>query len=206
MDVFSTAAAGVALLGQLDACSMSIHRFIRDFRMAREDLRLLRYEVHNCRILASMFFEAVAPISTRVMQQALKKKLERRLQGQSKLAHNQIRAIKKKLKPLYHKNPANSFSKFLATVRWHFTKDDLQLPLAALGSVKASLSLLGTIAMLELATDNYSKVPEADSKKKLQILSRMFVKPFFSSIRIPAHVWITQKVLRKTNIEIRARA
>lgn len=179
MDAFSAAAAGIALLGQLDACSMSLHRFIRDFRMAREDLLLLRYEVHNCRFLAGMFYDAVAPISTRVMQQAQENKLEQRLKCQSKLAHDQIRAIKKKLKPLYHKNPANSFNKFLATVRWHFTKDDLQLPLAALGSVKASLNLLGTIAMLELATNNYSKVPKADSKKKLQILSRMFVMPFF---------------------------
>ncbi|KAJ5740114.1 hypothetical protein N7533_012898 [Penicillium manginii] len=175
MEAFSTVAAGIALLSQLDACSISLRRFARDFRMAEEDLRLLRYEVQNCRILASMFYDAVAPLPTRVMQQALEQKLDQRLRRQSKLAHNQIRGIKLKLKPLYRSDHATSLGKVLAKIRWHFTKDELQLPLAALGSVKASLNLLGTIAMLELATINYSKIPESDLGKKSQLLSRMLV-------------------------------
>jgi hypothetical protein len=80
-----------------------------------------------------------------------------------------------KLKPLYRSDHATSLGKVLAKIRWHFTKDELQLPLAALGSVKASLNLLGTIAMLELATINYSKIPESDLGKKSQLLSRMLV-------------------------------
>lgn len=80
---FSTAAARVAMLGQLEACSRSLYRFSRDIRMGMEEVRLLKYEVSNCRVLAK----------------AREKEFDPKLRDQSKLAHKQIRAIRHKLKP-----------------------------------------------------------------------------------------------------------
>jgi hypothetical protein len=77
MDLFSTAAAGLALLGQLDACSKSLRQFTRDLRMAKQEVRLLKLEVRNCRILAGLFYDAVAPIQTSVLQKAQEQKLNR---------------------------------------------------------------------------------------------------------------------------------
>lgn len=175
MEFLGAVSAGVSLFGELEACGKSLRRFSRDIRMAKKEVKLLKYEIANCRVLASIFEEAISPVENRVMQMAREKNLDQRLRDQSRLAHDQIREITHKLKPLSRGRNSNGFEKFRAKVRWHFTKDDIQLPLAALASVKASLNLLSTLSILDSAITKLSKIPISDHGTKSQLLARMSV-------------------------------
>jgi hypothetical protein len=174
MEIIGAVSAGVSLFGELEACGKSLRRFSRDIRMAKKEVKLLKYEIANCRILASIF-EAITPVENRVIRMAREKNLEQRLRDQSRLAHDQIREITHKLKPLSPGRKSNGFEKFRAKVRWHFTKDDIQLPLAALASVKASLALLSTLSILDATITKHSKIPTSDLESKSQLLARMSV-------------------------------
>ncbi|KXG53176.1 uncharacterized protein PGRI_002260 [Penicillium griseofulvum] len=88
------------------------------------------------------------------------------------MAHDQIREISHKLKPLY-RGKSTSFEKFQAKIRWHFVKDDFQVPIATLGSVKSSLNLLTSLAMLDSAIANFSRVPNWDPVRKSQALDKI---------------------------------
>ncbi|KGO73309.1 hypothetical protein PITC_086080 [Penicillium italicum] len=140
--------------------------------MAKKEVKLLKHEIANCRVLASIFEEVISPIQNNVMRIAREHNLDQRLREQSKLAHDQIREITVKLKPLHRRNSAG-FEKFRAKIRWHFTKDDFQFPMATLGSVKASLNLLATLSVLDSAVANFHRVPNSDSTTIAKSLERI---------------------------------
>ncbi|CAI7572033.1 unnamed protein product [Penicillium glandicola] len=172
MEVAGIAFAIPSLFSELVACVKSLHRFSRDIRMAKKEVKLLRLEIENCRLLASIFEEVIRPIENKVMQIARATNLEQQLREQSKLAHDQIRDIAHKLKPL-HRGKSSGLEKFRAKIRWHFTKDDFQFPMATLGSVKSSLNLLASFSMLDSAVANFSQIPDADVTIKSQALDRI---------------------------------
>ncbi|KAJ5971907.1 uncharacterized protein N7479_001825 [Penicillium vulpinum] len=172
MEAVGLAFAAFSLFSELEACSKSLCRFSRDIRMAKEEVKLLRYEIANCRLLASIFEEVITPIQNNVMRLARENKLDQRLREQSKLAHNQIREITHKLQPL-HRGKSTGFEKFQAKIRWHFMKGDFQFPMATLGSVKASLHLLTTLSLLDSAVANFLRVPNSDSTRKSQALDKI---------------------------------
>ncbi|KAJ5448728.1 hypothetical protein N7445_003549 [Penicillium cf. griseofulvum] len=172
MEAVGVAFAAISLFGELDACGKSLCRFSRDIRMAKKEVQLLRYEIANCRLLASIFEEVIGPIQNTVMRMARQNNLDQRLRDQSKLAHDQIREISHKLKPLYQ-DKSTGFEKFRAKIRWHFVKDDFQAPMATLGSVKSSLALLASLAMLDSAISYFSRVPNSDPIRKSQALDKI---------------------------------
>ncbi|KAJ5169818.1 uncharacterized protein N7500_002601 [Penicillium coprophilum] len=106
------------------------------------------------------------------MRIAREEKLDQRLRDQSKLAHDQIREITHKLRPL-HRGKSTGFTKLQAKIRWHFTKDDLQFPMATLGSVKSSLNLLTTLSLLDSAVASFSRVPSSDHAGRVQALEKI---------------------------------
>ncbi|KGO47970.1 hypothetical protein PEX1_091580 [Penicillium expansum] len=140
--------------------------------MAKKEILLLKHEIANCRVLASIFEEVISPIQNNAMRIAREQNLDQRLQVQSKLAHDQIREIAYKLKPLHRRNSAG-FAKLRANIRWHFTKDDFQFPMATLGSVKASLNLLTSLSLLDSAVANFHRAPDSDSITRSQALERI---------------------------------
>ncbi|KAJ5503953.1 hypothetical protein N7463_006827 [Penicillium fimorum] len=172
MEAVGVALAAISLFGELEACGESLCRFSRDIRMAKKEVKLLRYEIANCRVLASIFEEIISPIQNSVMRIAKENKLDQRLRDQSKLAHDQIREITHKLRPL-HRGTSTGLTKFRAKIRWHFTKDDFQSPMATLENVKSSLNLLATLSMLDSATVDFSRVPNSDYTRKLQVLEKI---------------------------------
>jgi hypothetical protein len=175
MEALGAISAVTSLFCELEACGKSLHRFSRDIRMAKKEVKLLKYEIQNCQVLASIFGEAISSVGNRVMQMAREKKLDQRLRDQSKLAHDQILEITRKLRPLSRGKKSNGFQKFRAKVRWHFTKDDLHLPMAALASVKASLNLLTTLSLLDSAIAALSKIPASNNTTEAQLLAQMSV-------------------------------
>ncbi|KAJ5594126.1 uncharacterized protein N7459_000334 [Penicillium hispanicum] len=183
MDPFSTAAAAVALIGQLDACSKSLRRFTRNLRTAKEEIKLLRLEVRSCREIAGLFYDAVAQYETTALQKAQEKNIDQQLREQSQLAHQQIRAILCRLGPLTKKRETSAFERIRAHVRWHFVKNDTCLPLATLGCVKGSLTLLGQVVLLDWFITNFSRIPESDSELKVQARSRMSVYTHWETLR-----------------------
>ncbi|KAJ5374635.1 hypothetical protein N7517_006641 [Penicillium concentricum] len=172
MEVAGLAFAAFSLFSELEACGKSLCRFSRDIRMAKKEVKLLKYEIANCRVLASIFEEVISPIQNNVMRIAREKNLDQRLRDQSKLAHDQIREITHKLKPL-HRGKSTGFQKFRAQIRWHFTKDDFQFPMATLESVKSSLGLLASLSVLDSAIADFARVPNSDSIRMSQALEKI---------------------------------
>lgn len=156
MEAVGLAFVATSLFSELEACSKSLCRFSRDDRMAKKEVKQLKHEIANCRVLASIFEEVISPIQNRVMRIARENNLDQRLREQSKLAHDQIRDISHKLKPL-HRRKSAGFEEFRAKIRWYFTKGDFQFPIATLGSVKASLNLLTTLSLLDSAISIFIK-------------------------------------------------
>ncbi|OQE43635.1 hypothetical protein PENCOP_c003G05902 [Penicillium coprophilum] len=172
MEPVGVAFAAFSLFSELEACGKSLCRFSRDIRMAKKEVKLLKQEISNCRLLASIFEEVIRPVQNKVMQIAREEKLDQRLRDQSKLAHDQIREITHKLRPL-HRGKSTGFTKLQAKIRWHFTKDDLQFPMATLGSVKSSLNLLTTLSLLDSAVASFSRVPNSDHAGRVQALEKI---------------------------------
>jgi hypothetical protein len=196
MEPVGVAFAAISLFGQLDACGKSLCRFSRDIRMAKNEVKLLKYEIANCRLLASIFEEVISPIQNTVMRMARQKNLDQRLCDQSKMAHDQIREISQKLKPLY-RGKSTGFEKFQAKIRWHFVKDDFQLPMATLGSVKSSLNLLTSLVMLDSAIANFRNIPNSDPVGKSQALDKVLVVQAYALYW--TLIWKQQNCLEKAD-------
>ncbi|KAJ5476721.1 hypothetical protein N7475_002450 [Penicillium sp. IBT 31633x] len=172
MEAVGVAFAAFSLVNELEKCGKSLHRFSRDIRMAKDEVKMLKTEVSNCQFLASIFEEAIKPVKSRVLQLAKRHGLEKSLGEQSRLAREQILTITRKLRPL-HRNTATGFEKLQAKIRWHFTKDDIASPLAVLQNVKASLTLLTVVVVLDRAVADAAQNRSSDSAALSQAIKRI---------------------------------
>lgn len=140
---------------QLGQYARRLYRFYRTVQYAGSDIELLRKEVKVCRSLALMFNETTKEIQSPVKAKARESKIDRLIVEQSTEAYSRIERLLELLKPLHKGVNSNPIERLLAVIRWNFYKQEIQIPIASLASVKSSLQLLLTILMLD---KNLSKI------------------------------------------------
>ncbi|KAJ5494359.1 hypothetical protein N7463_010446 [Penicillium fimorum] len=114
MEVFGGTASAIAIYNQLDKCIRGLLRLYKTFQFAEQEIGQLIDEVSACLSLSEMFNDVTRPLTGRVINLAIEKKLDKTLESQATSAREQIRHIIKKLKPLMKGGISNSFDKFLA--------------------------------------------------------------------------------------------
>ncbi|KAJ5779727.1 hypothetical protein N7457_007447 [Penicillium paradoxum] len=172
METAGIAFAAMSLFYELEKCGKSLHGFSRDMHMPKKEVKLLKTEVNNCRVLASIFEETIKPVQGRVMQIARERDLERSLASQSRLALEQILEITRKLRPL-SRHKRTGLENFQAKIRWHFAKGDIDAPIAVLQTVKASLNLLSTLSILDCAVASATRDQISNPASIYQVLQRI---------------------------------
>ncbi|KAJ5088923.1 hypothetical protein N7456_012539 [Penicillium angulare] len=157
MEAVGAVSSVFAIYNQLELCGKRLHRLKHNFRIAKEEVNLLTDEVSACQALFGIFRHVSRPLENRVMQLARQEKLEETLQSQAAFAYQQISEITSKLEPLRKQSNANRFDQFIAKLRWHWTKDDIQLPLLTLASVKISLTAFTCLLFLDSCLANMKR-------------------------------------------------
>lgn len=142
MEAIGTVASVFAIYNQLEQCVKRLHQLKHNFRVAKQEVNLLADEVSACQSLFGIFTHISRPLEKRVMQLAGKQQLEKVLNSHAIFAFGQIDDIVLKLDPLEKDTNATLFDKFIAKLRWHLTKDDVQIPLITLSSLTAFICLL----------------------------------------------------------------
>jgi hypothetical protein len=178
LETIGTVSAVVSLLGELEACGSNLRRFIRNVRYAKREIERIKTEVDVCIGLCTVFTSTVQHTKNQAMERARKKdfdNLERLIQGQAKIAHGQIRDLLDHLTPLHKRVRSSVVEQTWAKLRWHFSKDDLELPMATLGSVKGSLSLLSVIILLNDKISKVSQSKKFSEKEKERLTQEMYV-------------------------------
>ncbi|KAI2785826.1 hypothetical protein POX_h09587 [Penicillium oxalicum] len=104
------------------------------------------------------------------MQLAREQQLEKILNSQATLAFGHIDDIVLKLEPLKADANATRFDKFIAKLRWHLTKDEAQVPLITLNSVKLSLTALTCLLVLDSSMADLRSQSISESEKETMIL------------------------------------
>ncbi|KAJ5908310.1 hypothetical protein N7495_000992 [Penicillium taxi] len=138
------------------------NQWIPNFKCAKKEVQLLIDEVLTCQMLADIFSDTSSLLESRVMQLAYEKKLDKLLQSQTISAREQIDHIMKRLKPLLDGDNDSRLNQCIAKVWWHFTKDETQVALVILGSVKSSLTLLSSL----LTLDSLVKILKSPTARK----------------------------------------
>ncbi|KAJ5778498.1 hypothetical protein N7520_001744 [Penicillium odoratum] len=157
MEALGAVSSIFAIYNQLEECGKRLHRLKHDFRIAKQEVNLLADE---------------SPARKKVMELARKQQLEDTLSCQANFAFGQISEIVLKLEPLRKQSNASQFDQFIAKLRWHWTKDEVQLPLLTLNSVKISLTAFNCLFILEfwIADMKRPSVSETEMKSlKLQM-------------------------------------
>jgi hypothetical protein len=100
------------------------------------------------------------------MQLARTQHLEKILNSQATFAFGQIDDIVLKFEPLKKDTNASGFDKFIAKIRWHLTKDEVQVPLIMLSSVKLSLTAFTCLLVLDCSIADLGRpsLPESDKE------------------------------------------
>jgi hypothetical protein len=140
---------------QLGKYATSLYRFHRNARYAGADIDMLRKEVDACRSLALLFNESTKEIEGQAKEKARQSGIDQIIVEQSTDAYSKIERLFKRLAPLQKSANSNPMEKLLAVIRWNIYRQEIQVPIVTLGSVKSSLQLLGTILLLD---KNVSKV------------------------------------------------
>jgi hypothetical protein len=119
--------------------------------------------------LAKAFFGIFDHISrqldNRVMRLAREQKLDTTLHSQATSALGQIKDITRKLHPLKKGSNPSWFDQFLAKLRWHLTKDEVQPALTTLSSVKISLTTLICLLVLNCSIEKMKTSITSDEKQ-----------------------------------------
>jgi hypothetical protein len=140
---------------QLGKYATSLYRFHRNVRYAGADIDMLRNEVKACRSLALMFNETTKEIQGQAKEKAHQSGVDQIIVEQATEAYSRIGRLLKRLEPLQKSANSNPMEKLLAMIRWVIYKQEVQVPIVILGSVKSSLLLLSTILLLD---NNVSKI------------------------------------------------
>lgn len=172
MDVLSGVASGAAFFSLLKECGQSLRHLYENIQTAKKEVNLLMGEVSNCQDLFDIFDRISSPTGDRVTQLAHKKGMAKTLLAQADLACEQIDRITLRLEPLRKDSDASPFDQLRAKVRWHFTKDEVQFPMAALSSVKQSLTLLSSLLALDHWNMACSNASMANTEQQSILLSR----------------------------------
>ncbi|KAJ5827306.1 hypothetical protein N7447_004069 [Penicillium robsamsonii] len=151
MEVFGGTASAIAIYNQLDACIRGLLRLYKTFQFAEQEIGQLIDEVSACQSLSAIFNDVTRPLTGRVINLAIEKKLDKTLESQAASARKQIGHIMKKLKPLMKGSISNRFDKFMAKIWWHYTREETQALLATLGCVKLSLSVFTSLLALDFS-------------------------------------------------------
>jgi hypothetical protein len=164
MEAIGTVASVFAIYNQLEQCRQRLHQLKHNFRIAKQEVNLLADKVSACQSLFGIFRHISHPLENRVMQLARAQNLEKILNSQATFAFGQIDDIMLKLKPLKKNSSATSFDKVIAKLRWHLTKDEAQLPLIMLSSVKISLTAFTCLLVLDCSVADLRRpsLPESD--------------------------------------------
>ncbi|KAJ6098569.1 hypothetical protein N7467_000104 [Penicillium canescens] len=149
MEAFGGAASAIAIYTQLEACIRGLRRLYKTFKFAEQEIGLLIAEVSACQSLSEIFNDVSRPLTGRVINLAIEKKLDKTLESQAASARKQIGHITTKLKPLMKGSISNRFDKLMAKIWWHYTREETQALLATLGCVKLSLSVFTSLLALD---------------------------------------------------------
>ncbi|OQD81654.1 hypothetical protein PENANT_c026G11717 [Penicillium antarcticum] len=149
MEPFGGAASAIAIYNQLEACIRGLRRLYKTFKFAKQEIRMLIDEVSACQSLSEIFNDVSRPLTGRVINLAIEKKLDKTLESQATSALGQIRRITTKLKPLIEGSISNRFDKIIAKIWWHYTREEAQALLATLSCVKLSLSVFTSLLALD---------------------------------------------------------
>ena len=170
MEAIGTVASVFAIYNQLEQCGKRLHQLKHNFRVAKQEVNLLADEVSACQSLFGIFRHIGHPLENRVMQLARAQSLEKILNSQATFAFGQINEIVLKLEPLKKDTNASGFDKIIAKLRWHLTKDEVQVPLIMLSSVKISLTALTCLLVLDCSVADLRRPSLPESDKELIIL------------------------------------
>ncbi|KAJ5184562.1 hypothetical protein N7491_007568 [Penicillium cf. griseofulvum] len=175
MEVFSGVASGVAIYNQLESCIRGLRRLYKNFKFAEQEIGQLIDEASICQSLSEIFNDISRPVKGRIIELAIEKKLDKKLESQATSARKQIGHITTKLKPLMKGSASNRFDKLMAKIWWHYTREEMQALLATLGSVKLSLSLFTSLLALECSLNDSKRSSTTIQQHKallVQIMSQ----------------------------------
>ncbi|KAJ5259332.1 hypothetical protein N7478_012313 [Penicillium angulare] len=150
MEAIGAVSSIFAIYNQLEKCGKRLHRLKHNFRIAKQELNLLADEVSSCQSLFGIFSHISRPLDNKVMKLARQQQLEETLNSQATFAFGQIGEIFLRLEPLREHSNAGRFDQIIAKLRWHWMKDEVQLPLLTLVSVKITLTAFNCLLILDL--------------------------------------------------------
>lgn len=168
MEVIGGVSSALAIYNQLEKCGKRLHRLKHNFRIAKQEVNLLEDEISSCQSLFGIFSHISRPLDNRVMILARQQQLEETLNSQAAFAFEQIVEIFLKLDPLRKQSNASRFDQIIAKLRWHWMKNEVQVPLLTLVSVKITLSAFNCLLILDLCLRDIKR--QSVSKKEMKSL------------------------------------
>jgi hypothetical protein len=167
MEPVSAITSIFAIYNQLEQCGKCLYRFKRDFRIAKQEVNLLIAEIFGSKILFGIFDQISSELDNKVMRLAREHDLVTTLHSQATSALEQIEDITRKVQPLKKGNSPGLFDLFLAKLRWHLTKTEVQPALITLSSVKISLIALTSLLSLNHVIEKLNTSIRSEEKQCL---------------------------------------
>ncbi|KAL5357230.1 hypothetical protein BJX96DRAFT_144092 [Aspergillus floccosus] len=173
MEILGAVSAGVTLFSALESCSRNVRKCCRDVQCARTELRVIRNELSTCRYLAAYLDEVTNPIKGTVAKMCRQHKLDEKIKEQGLMAQSQIQDLLDKMEPLRDGTKASVIKQFITKCKWHFFKEDIQLPMATLASVKSSLTLFTFLLLLDGKISEMNQTPKSNAGERLTMLKKI---------------------------------
>lgn len=158
---------------QLGKYAKSLYKFHRNSLYAIPDIDMLRKEVRVFCSIVVVFNESTKEIQSQTKEKIRKRELDRMIVEQTTEAYRRIKMLLKRLEPLQESSKSNLLEKLFAMMRWNLSKEEIQIPIVTLASVKSSLQLLLSLLLMDKNVSKIQYDPTLTQDERKSLLSTM---------------------------------